>query len=90
MKQVHLYISGRVQGVAFRWATNDVAGKYGVKGFVKNLADGRVEVLAEGEKDVLDLFVKWCKQGPPSARVTDMEIEWQDATGKLKNFKIKY
>ena len=90
MKQVHLYISGRVQGVAFRWATDNAAKSYGLTGWVRNLADGRVEVVAEGEPEILETFIKWCHQGPPSARVDDIETQWFDASGKFKKFAIRY
>lgn len=83
MKQqicIHCYISGRVQGVFFRAATREEARKLGVTGWARNLSDGRVEVLACGEKKNIDILYEWLKQGPQLAQVTDItyeELPWQ-------------
>ncbi len=67
--RVHLLVSGLVQGVAFRAYTVDEARRLGVHGWVRNLADGRVEVEAEGDRAALDGLVAWCRRGPPAAQV---------------------
>jgi len=70
----HLWVSGRVQGVFFRQACADVARNAGVAGWVRNLPDGRVEAVFEGEPAVVQVMVDWCSQGPPSAHVQSVEI----------------
>ncbi len=90
MKRIHVYISGRVQGVAFRWVTDDVARQLGVVGWVRNLRDGRVEVLAEAEEPTLKEFIEFLKRGPRHAKVTDIDIEWLEATGEFKRFDVRY
>lgn len=90
MERIHLFIAGRVQGVAFRWATQNAARSYGLCGWVKNMPDGRVEAMAEGERKILEIFKKWCHKGPPPSRVDNIECEWLEATGKFKDFNIKY
>ncbi|MHA1650902.1 MAG: acylphosphatase [Candidatus Helarchaeota archaeon] len=90
LKRIHVYISGRVQGVAFRWVTEDVARQLGVVGWVRNLRDGRVEVLAEAPEDVLKEFIKFLKRGPRYARVTDIQIEWLESTGEFRTFEIRF
>jgi len=69
-----LVIAGRVQGVGFREATVDAARAAGVVGWVRNRADGTVEVLAQGSSDAVDRLVAWCRRGPPFARVTGVEV----------------
>ncbi len=88
MKRVHVYVSGRVQGVAFRWATQAVAQRLGVFGWVRNLVDGRVEVLAEAKEEVLKEFIEFLKNGPRYAKVKDLEIEWLGFKGDFKNFEV--
>jgi acylphosphatase len=88
MERVHLMIQGRVQGVAFRYATQDAAQRLGVKGWVRNRQDGKVELLAEGEREKLDQLVTWCHRGPSLARVDEVEVEWQEAEGEFKGFFI--
>lgn len=65
----HFYVSGRVQGVNFRWSAYQEARRLGVTGWVRNLSDGRVEALACGEPHQLDVFADWLREGPPAARV---------------------
>jgi acylphosphatase len=90
MNRIHVFISGRVQGVAFRWVTDDVARQLGVVGWVRNIRDGRVEVLAEGEEETLKEFIEFLKRGPRHARVTDIDIEWLEATSEFKRFDVRY
>ena len=90
LKQIHVFVSGRVQGVAFRWVTSDVAHQLKVTGWVRNLRDGRVEVIAEGEEDVLNQFIEFLEKGPRYAKVKDIEIEWLDYTGDFASFDIRF
>lgn len=87
--RVHLLVSGTVQGVSYRWSTKEEATRLGLTGWVRNLADGRVEAIAEGERDVLEKLVEWCRRGPPSARVTDVAATWSDATGEWIRFTVQ-
>jgi len=73
MSVCQYFISGKVQGVFFRQSTVDEATRLGLNGFAKNLADGRVEVVAEGDDDVLEHFAAWLHEGPPMASVTEIE-----------------
>ncbi len=86
----HIFISGRVQGVFFRAKTEELANFLKVGGWVRNTEDGRVEVLAEGEKEKIDELIKWLKKGPPLAKVTNLDVEWQEYKGEFKNFQIRY
>lgn len=86
--RAHLYISGIVQGVFFRTHTQDVARGLGLTGWVRNLHDGRVEVIAEGAKEQIEQLIQWCHKGPPGASVDGVEIDWQDATDEFKNFDM--
>jgi len=88
--RAHVYISGRVQGVFFRSETQDEAVKQNVTGWVKNLPDRRVEAVFEGEKENVEKVVEFCRRGPYGARVTKVDVHWQNFTGEFKNFKIKY
>ena len=72
MKAIQARVTGQVQGVAFRWHTQEQALRLGVAGWVRNEVDGSVLVHAEGEDDAVDALVEWCRHGPPSARVRDL------------------
>jgi len=78
---IHFFISGKVQGVWFRASTQDKAKELGLTGWARNLADGRVEVIACGEADKINALHEWLKQGPPLAKVSEVtreEIIWQE------------
>ena len=87
--RAHLWISGQVQGVNFRYYTRQHALRLGLTGWVRNLWDGRVEVLLEGEEAAVRQMVEWCHTGPPAAYVVGVEIEWESPSGTLKNFDIQ-
>jgi len=89
-RRAHLVISGMVQGVCFRMYTCDEAMRLGITGWVRNCADGTVEVLAEGSEDILGEFVNWCRHGPSHARVTGFEKRYSDATGEFPSFRITF
>lgn len=88
--RIHAFISGRVQGVFFRSNTKRVADTLGIKGWVRNLSDGRVEVVAEGEKNKIDKLIEFLKKGPIAAKVDDIEMEIQDYKGEFKNFSVRF
>ena len=83
-------ISGRVQGVFFRMETKRAADRIGVRGWVRNLKDGTVEAVFEGERDRVDGVLAWCRQGPPQANVADVKVTWADYTGEFKGFDISF
>ncbi|MGD9016959.1 MAG: acylphosphatase [Desulfobacterales bacterium] len=86
--RAHVWIRGKVQGVAFRWETRRVAQAHGVCGWVRNLRDGRVEGVFEGDREDVESVLNWCRQGPPIARVEDLSIEWEAVTGEHNGFSI--
>lgn len=87
--KAHIYISGAVQGVFFRSSAKEKADEVGVFGFVRNLPDGRVEAIFEGEKDEVEEIVDWCRQGPGIAKVERLDLIWEDYTGEFDKFEIK-
>jgi len=87
--RVHLVVSGRVQGVAFRASTVEAARRLGLRGWVRNLPDGRVEAEAEGDRPQLEALVAWCRRGPPAARVLDLAVTWGEPRGDLAGFEIR-
>ena len=90
MKRVHVYISGRVQGVFFRAETERAARSLNLNGWVRNMEDGRVEALFEGDDSGIDNMMIWCHKGPPHARVDEVNMEDEPAAGDLHGFKIIY
>jgi acylphosphatase len=85
---VHILVSGRVQGVGFRYFTREVAARQGLLGWVKNLADGRVELVAEGDEESLLALVAQVERGPGAGLVTDCRVSWRPATGQFTSFEI--
>jgi acylphosphatase len=81
-KRVRIVVTGDVQGVGFRWTCRERATSEGVGGFVRNLADGRVEAVFEGEADKVDRMVQWCREGPSWGRVDRIEVEEQPPEGR--------
>ena len=88
--RVHLIISGFVQGVFFRSNTQEKAKEIGVFGWVRNLGDGRVEAVFEGEKERVEEMIGWAKKGPELARIENVEIKWEEYQGEFDDFEIKY
>ncbi|RFT15806.1 MAG: Acylphosphate phosphohydrolase [Candidatus Saccharicenans subterraneus] len=86
----HAYISGRVQGVAFRFFAQHVANQLGITGWVRNLSDGRVEVVAEGDREALELFLAELKKGPRMARVEKVDLDWEEFRDEFLDFSIKF
>jgi acylphosphatase len=85
---VHLYISGKVQGVYFRQGMKEVAEKNNVKGWVKNLPDRRVEAVLEGEESSVDAVVDWSRFGPPGASVENLKILNENPNKEFSDFEI--
>jgi len=90
MERLHLVIKGDVQGVFFRAFVQGTAKKLELTGWVRNTDERTVEVIAEGTKGSLLEFVTTCKKGPPSSAVSNIEQEWDKATGEFSDFKIHH
>jgi acylphosphatase len=88
-KRLTLRIKGRVQGVFYRQSAKEEAERLGLTGWVKNLPDGDVLALAEGDPERLQRFVAWCQRGPPMAQVADVQVEEGAATGALSRFSVE-
>jgi acylphosphatase len=88
--RARVIIEGRVQGVFFRYHTQEIAYQLDLKGWVKNRRDGRVEALFEGEKERVEQIIQWCHQGPSEARVTKVHLNWEDYSGEFEDFVINY
>jgi acylphosphatase len=83
----HLKISGRVQGVGFRYSMSEEAERLGVTGWVRNRRDGTVEAVVDGAKDALDAILAWARRGPRGASVTDVEVE--EIHGSFERFEMR-
>jgi len=88
--KAHVVVTGRVQGVYFRGNTRREAQKHDVNGWVQNLPDGRVEAVFEGNKEDVNKLIDIVKKGPSHAKVTNLEIEWQEYKDEFKDFQILY
>jgi len=88
--KAHILVSGIVQGVFFRAETQRKARQLGLTGWVKNLDDGRVEAVFEGEKNKVEQMIEWTKKGPPGAFVTHLELKWEKSQDELDSFEIRY
>ncbi len=90
-RRVRVFISGKVQGVFFRASTRDEALRIGgITGWVRNLWDGRVEVLAEGDESQIDRLLEWLAKGPPAARVDHLETARETPKNDLSEFRVRY
>lgn len=88
--RAHLLISGRVQGVFYRSFTEDVAHSLGLKGWVKNCSNEKVEAVFEGKKEDIEKAISLCYKGPPAARVSNIDVQWEDFKGEFDIFSTKY
>ena len=86
----YIHISGIVQGVGFRFFTEDVAREIGITGYVRNCTDGSVEAYAEGQKPDILTFIDYLRRGPRSARVMDIRVEWDKTQKGYRDFRITY
>ncbi len=89
-KRAHVFISGRVQGVFFRNFTEQSAVERGVSGWVRNLADGRVEAVLEGDERSVNRVLEALRTGPPHSKVDSLDVQTEKYTGELRGFEIKY
>jgi len=87
---VHVIMSGRVQGVWFRATTKQKAEQLGLKGWVRNTHDGCVEAVFEGEENLVKQMIDWCRRGSPLANIENVEVKNQDVTNSFDDFSIKY
>ena len=85
-----LIIKGIVQGVNFRYYTQQEAHKYSVNGWVRNLADGSVAAVFEGEEEDVESMIQWCRHGPPGAHVTELIAQPEEYRGEFQNFSVKF
>ena len=90
VKRALLVIKGRVQGVFFRATTQDEAVRLGLTGWVRNLWNGDVEALFEGEEETVKEMIVWCHHGPSYARVDKVEVKWDEATGEFRSFQVTH
>jgi len=89
-QRIRIFVTGKVQGVFFRQALKVMAKKNSVSGWVKNLKDGRVEAVLEGEQEKVSRLVEWSHGGPANARVEDVEIRNEKFTGEFSKFDVLY
>ncbi|MEK6777765.1 MAG: acylphosphatase [bacterium] len=87
-ERIRLVIHGRVQGVFFRASAQEEASRCNLAGWVRNLVNGSVEVVAEGDERALDEFAKWCSHGPPYAKVSHVDVSKESYTGEFYTFQI--
>lgn len=89
IQRVKIKVFGDVHGVGFRYSTIQKANELGLVGWVKNISDG-VEMIAEGDKDLLEQLIDWCKRGPTFSRTDKVDVDWGEATGEFSGFEIGY
>jgi acylphosphatase len=89
IRKVNIVVSGRVQGVCFRAFTRKKAKQLGITGSATNLADGRVEIIAQGENGVIEQFIKWCSKGPITARVDQCDVDELPTDEMLNTFEVR-
>ncbi|MCK4591864.1 acylphosphatase [Candidatus Parcubacteria bacterium] len=87
-KRIHLLISGSVQGVLYRVNSKSKAEELDLTGYVRNMSDSKVEILAEGEENNLKEFIKWCYNGPDNAVVSEVKVKWSEYEEKFDKFEI--
>jgi acylphosphatase len=87
--EARVVVSGRVQGVFFRASTRDAAIRWGVRGFVRNLPDGRVEAILQGSREAVEKVVSFMREGPPGAWVENAQIEWRRPAESWDGFVVR-
>ncbi|MCJ7720517.1 MAG: acylphosphatase [Candidatus Hadarchaeum sp.] len=88
--RAHVLVEGYVQGVFFRYEASRIAKSLNVNGWVRNLSDGRVEAVFEGEKENVEEMLKFCRRGPPDAQVDDVKAKWETYRGEFSGFDTRY
>jgi acylphosphatase len=89
VRRIRAVVRGRVQGVGFRWAARQAAVRLGLVGQVRNLPTGEVETVAEGPAAAVARYVDWLRQGPPSARVTQVDVTDEPPSGSFTRFEVE-
>lgn len=89
MSQAHLFISGYVQGVGYRYFVRSNASRLGLTGWVRNTDDNSVEAVFSGEKDVIEQMIALCRKGPFLAEVKDIEVKWEEEEEKFEEFIVR-
>ena len=89
-KHIHVFYSGLVQGVGFRYTARGIASRLGLDGWARNLRDGRVEVVCEGEEQGLKAFLEEMKEEFPGRYIEDADINWEQPLGEVKGFEIRF
>ena len=87
--QLHLIITGLVQGVSFRYYAKKAAVKLGITGWICNRSDGNLEIVAESNEDVLKEFLDWCSKGPEYANVKEVKAEWKEGKNEFNSFSVR-
>jgi len=90
MKQLHAIVKGKVQGVWFRAWAQDLARDLGLRGWVRNMPGGHVETVAQGDEEILKRFHESLLEGPPLARVSEIDMDWSTVEEQFTNFSVKY
>jgi len=90
IQEARVIVSGRVQGVYFRASTRDVAIRYGIRGYVRNLPGRQVEAVLQGDQAAVENVIAFLREGPQGAVVTDIAVEWRDATASHEGFHVRY
>jgi acylphosphatase len=89
LARLRLLVTGRVQGIFYRATAANEAKRLQINGFARNLRDGSVELVLEGNRTALELFLEWAKHGPPRARVAHVSVEWTECIGDFRDFRIR-
>ena len=87
-QRINLIVTGKVQGVFYRASTLEMAQRLSLMGWVRNLPEGAVEIVAEGSAHALEELMRWCRHGPPEAKVDDVAARWDQATLEFRTFRV--
>ncbi len=90
MRRAEIRVRGLVQGVFYRYSTKKEADALRLRGGVRNLSDGGVEIISEGAKEDIDRLIRWCEHGPRGAVVEGVDVSWKEYTGEFNDFRIFY
>lgn len=88
--RAHIVVSGRVQGVFYRGFAEETAAALGLAGWVRNTPDGNVEAVFEGDRASIEKAIRLCYDGPPAARVDNIEVRWEEFKGEFRSFSVRY
>ena len=88
IRRARITVTGIVQGVYFRYTTRRKAGEFGLGGWVRNLRDGRVQIVCEGEEEAIGKLIVWSRRGPEGAHVEGVDVDWEEAACEFNDFRI--